>query len=360
MLKLNIAAIFKCIALLLSATAGASAAEIEVVPPSAVGKIPLIMVIGDIDREDGEDFIRKASNLDNALVAFHSGGGDLVSGITIGETIHQKKFKTVVTKGSMCASACAFAWLGGSERFMQPGARIGFHAAYNATTGRETGVGNAVLGAYLSRIGLSYGAIIYITKAAPSEMTWLNPRDAAQRGIAISGRPQNAEPEKQPEPKRQASPDVPTGSATTTDWTYNGSTLSLVADGAERRIFYRLPRAGLTEVGVRSGTLYFEGQQAGRTYRGRAHVFSKVCGAISYPVAGEVSEDNRTISFGGQAPLVDERCRVVSLQAVTTELTTLIPLPQTPAPAASGATLIDGAAPTVPTGSFNPRWGRFQ
>ena len=178
--------------------------------------------------------------------------------------------------------------------------------------------------------------------------------------IAISGRPQNAEPEKQPETKRQASPDVPTGSATTTEWTYNGSTFSLVADGAERRIFYTLPRAGLTEVGVRSGTLYFEGQQAGRTYRGHAHVFSKVCGAISYPVAGEVSEDNRTISLRGQAPLVDESCRVVILQAVTAELTTLRPLPQTPAPAASGATLMDGAAPTVPTGSFNPRWGGFQ
>ena len=187
-LKLNIATVFKCIALLLLATAGASAAEIKVVPPSVVGGLPVIMVIGDIEREDGKDFVRKASSLDNALVTFHSNGGNLVSGITIGETIHQKKFKTLVTENSMCASACAAAWLGGSERFMQPGARIGFHAAYDRNTGRETGVGNALLGAYLSRIGLSYNAIIYITKAAPSEMTWLNQSEAAQLGIAISER----------------------------------------------------------------------------------------------------------------------------------------------------------------------------
>ena len=218
MLKLNIAAIFKCIALLLLATAGASAADIKVVPPSAAGRLPLIRVIGDINPEDGEDFVRKASSLDNALVTFHSDGGSLGSGIIIGETIHRKKFKTVVTKDSKCASACAFAWLGGSERFREPGARIGFHAAYNADTGLVTGVGNALLGAYLSKIGLSYDAILYLTKAAPNEMTWLTAKKAAENGIAILEWPPNAEPEKQPEAKRQASPDVPKS----TQWRSNG------------------------------------------------------------------------------------------------------------------------------------------
>jgi ATP-dependent protease ClpP protease subunit len=261
---------FSNVALLLSATSGASAAEIKVVPPSAVGRLPLIMVIGDIDSEDGEDFVRKASSLDNALVVFNSDGGSLFSGINIGETIHRKKFKTVVTEDSKFASASAFAWLGGSERFMTRGARIGFHAAYDADTGRETGVGNAVLGAYLSKIGLSYDAIIYITKAAPSEMTWLTPGEAARHGIAIS------ESKAEPEAKRQASPDVPKS----TQWRSNGSIMSLIADGAERRIIFSLPRAGFEEFGVRSGTLWFEGQQAGRTYRGYAYRFFKACGAI--------------------------------------------------------------------------------
>jgi hypothetical protein len=35
---------------------------------------------------------------------------------------------------------------------MSAGARIGFHVAYSDTTGQVTGVGNALIGAYLNRI----------------------------------------------------------------------------------------------------------------------------------------------------------------------------------------------------------------
>jgi hypothetical protein len=69
---------------------------------------------------------------------------------------------------------------------MGPGARIGFHAAYNASSGQETGVGNALVGAYLTRIGLPYSAVIYITQAAPDSMTWLNLSEAQQQGIEVT------------------------------------------------------------------------------------------------------------------------------------------------------------------------------
>lgn len=39
---------------------------------------------------------------------------------------------------------------------------------------------------YLTKIGLPYEAIIYITQTAPNEMTWLNMSDAAQRGTRVS------------------------------------------------------------------------------------------------------------------------------------------------------------------------------
>jgi hypothetical protein len=74
-------------------------------------------------------------------------------------------------------------------------ARIGFHAAYN-TGGQETGVGNALVGAYLNKIGLPYAAVIYITKASPDSMTWLSVADAEKSGIEVevstSQRIQNA------------------------------------------------------------------------------------------------------------------------------------------------------------------------
>jgi hypothetical protein len=68
---------------------------------------------------------------------------------------------------------------------MSAGARIGFHAAYSDTTGQVTGVGNALIGAYLNRIGLPYSAVIYISQAAPNSMTWLSIADAKKQGINV-------------------------------------------------------------------------------------------------------------------------------------------------------------------------------
>jgi hypothetical protein len=64
--------------------------------------------------------------------------------------------------------------------------RISFHAAYDSASDRESGVGNTLAGTYLTKIGLPYEAVIYITQATPNEMTWLNMSDAAQRGIRVT------------------------------------------------------------------------------------------------------------------------------------------------------------------------------
>jgi hypothetical protein len=77
------------------------------------------------------------------------------------------------------------AWLGGTPRLMSAEARVGFHAAYSNKTGQETGVGNALVGAYLNKIGLPYSAVIYISQAAPNSMTWLSIADAEKQGIDV-------------------------------------------------------------------------------------------------------------------------------------------------------------------------------
>ena len=160
------------------------AAEISVTP--AGSDRPAVLTIrGNLARGDGNEFQKRAGFLSRALVVLSSNGGDLVSGIQIGETIRLKNFATVVPANAVCASACALAWLGGTTRFMGADSRIGFHSAYNASSGRETGVGNALLGAYLNKIGLPYSAVIYITKAAPDAMTWLSISSAKQIGIDV-------------------------------------------------------------------------------------------------------------------------------------------------------------------------------
>jgi hypothetical protein len=90
----------------------------------------LVAVEGTFEADDHIKFRTQVGRLTKAIVVLSSDGGNLLVGIEIGKTIRLKSFATVVLDGFRCASSCAFAWLGGSPRYMERGAQIGFHAAY--------------------------------------------------------------------------------------------------------------------------------------------------------------------------------------------------------------------------------------
>jgi len=157
------------------------------------GEPAQVLVTGILEPSDVDQFRSKTRLLSKANVSFWSEGGNVVAAIQIGEIIRSNGFTTSVVQNARCASACALAWLGGTKRFMGAQSKIGFHAAFGID-GRETGVGNALIGAYLNKIGLPYSAITYVTRAAPNSMTWLNASDAAKHGIEVEplGSPQVA------------------------------------------------------------------------------------------------------------------------------------------------------------------------
>ncbi len=138
-------------AVLSAGSAHAASISVESTGPD---KPPVVVVQGSFEGKDGEQFFTKTGSLTAAIVRLESNGGSLVAGIQIGETIRLKGLQTLVPAGARCASACAMAWLGGTQRFMGPGAQIGLHLAYNANSEQGTGVANALLGAYLNRVGL--------------------------------------------------------------------------------------------------------------------------------------------------------------------------------------------------------------
>lgn len=157
-------------------------AEIAIHP---LGEFTFIEVSGDLESGDASLFAERTANVPKAIVTLLSDGGSLLAGIGIGETIRSKGFATLVPPNSRCASACALAWLGGTPRYMAADAQVGFHAAYDGSSGNETGVGNAILGAYVNKLGLSYSAVIYITQASPGSMTWLSADDAKKNDIDV-------------------------------------------------------------------------------------------------------------------------------------------------------------------------------
>jgi hypothetical protein len=416
-----------------------------------VGKPDLLVVTGDLAIGDEKKFIQLALGTDDAVVVFHSPGGNLFAGIEIGKAIHLKGFSTYVPDGSLCASACSLAWLGGRSRLMSDTAKVGFHAAYTDQRGQNnvSAPGNAVVGAYLNQLNLPISAIIYITQAAPDGMQWLNFSDAQRFGIEVKKfnlasrtpveAPRQRESAVNEEIERETralinagnladaaaalnyisgkysnqvqyygksltkaevladkrtflrrwterryavvanSVEVtcsevstckvegrldweatnsqarsagsasfsytwtmdagawkvngesskvlgrtvsslitsPTAAAPSTPsrslWQHNGSVMYLAADGASRRFYYDTPREGLDSVGVKRGTLLFEGQKNGDQYSGTAYFFSKICGPGTYAVSGPVAsnESQITITLSGKAPRLDANCKQI-------------------------------------------------
>src|SRR6185295_19370955 len=89
-----------------------------------------ITVQGDFVFGDEVKFISLALPLGRATVVFNSDGGDLRAGIEIGKAIRLKEFSTMVPVNGTCASACGLAWLAVLHKYIDVGARVGFHAAY--------------------------------------------------------------------------------------------------------------------------------------------------------------------------------------------------------------------------------------
>lgn len=164
----------------------AYAAEIKIVPGRG-GDPDSIYIDGEILNDDDLNFINIADTSPDARVVLNSPGGDVIPALEIGRYIYTKKFMTFVKNGD-CASACGLIWLAGIARGIGENGRVGFHAVYTQESKSITKVdstGNALVGAYLNRIGLNSPTIRFVTSASPSDMRWISEMDAKRIGLSV-------------------------------------------------------------------------------------------------------------------------------------------------------------------------------
>jgi len=78
-----------------------------------------------------------------------------------------------------------------------------------------------------------------------------------------------------------------TGASAQALYLHNGSLMTAGFDGNQFIIKYLQPRSGLSDIGVRSGTILFHG--TGRyVVEGMAYRFKAGCAALPYRVAGDI------------------------------------------------------------------------
>lgn len=100
-----------------------------------------IVAVGTITRDTPKAFADylEADQHDGNKVLLHSPGGSLLAGLKLGEIIREHQLETrvgvwkkddwsgLVEEGGICASACSYAFLGGTVRQVPEGNRLGFH-----------------------------------------------------------------------------------------------------------------------------------------------------------------------------------------------------------------------------------------
>jgi hypothetical protein len=182
------------LALAATATVSAHAATFELVLPSNAPNqnMNFVLVNGDIEKGDFGKFETATKTVQGrTVVVLNSKGGILLDGLAIAQEIRDRGFETEVDENAICASVCGVMWLAGTQRYATPTSHIGFHAASDAK-GVESGVGSALIGAFLDHIGLSYSAIIYTMSAPPSGIEWFNMDKAKNLGIPVTTIPLRA------------------------------------------------------------------------------------------------------------------------------------------------------------------------
>jgi hypothetical protein len=102
-------------------------------------------------------------------------------------------------------------------------------------------------------------------------------------------------------------------------WSFNGSTLNMVAEGNLRKFFYAQLDPEAEAAGAQRGDLFLEGKVSDQRIVGTVYGHEGRCGRIPYRVDGTIRDSNRRLELQGQKPRVDGTCTVVGtvLDALT-------------------------------------------
>jgi hypothetical protein len=212
--------LFFVVAALFAALAAASPAAAMNFRTAAIGgackaRCPVVIVAtGEIDDGTDREFVAFLQGLPNnqvrRLMFIHSPGGSLLGSMKFGLVLRAAKVATVVGQvidrgdrsipvSGACMSACVYAIMGGTQRYVQPSCKIGIHRASIAGS-----IGNSplavllqqrrmpenvgiLLRSYAKLMGVNPVIIDWAEKIGPGGIRILSPAEIAQLRLAKIG-----------------------------------------------------------------------------------------------------------------------------------------------------------------------------
>lgn len=160
-----------------------------------------IQATGLVDGHTTSDFqalIRSHHIAPGALVVLNSEGGVLLYGLRFGEAIRKAGFSTevgtydaasAVLQPAECASACAFVFLGGVERHVTLGSKVGVHQIYANLQARDgLSVGDvqyltSLCAMHIDSMGGSVGILVEALRTPPQGVHWFSTEEMVRLAV---------------------------------------------------------------------------------------------------------------------------------------------------------------------------------
>jgi hypothetical protein len=151
---------------------------------------------GEIDDDTVDQFsafVKANRIVAGALVVLDSPGGSLTQGLALGGQIRRAGFSTTVqVPGGVCASACVYAFLGGVERTVAHGAKLGVHQIYSrngsalAMQVSDTQLLLSLVAIHIRRMGASMDVFTLGLMTPPEDMYWMSTAELSRFAVVTA------------------------------------------------------------------------------------------------------------------------------------------------------------------------------
>jgi hypothetical protein len=155
--------------------------------PKGLGDGKLILASGQIEKLSSDHFAEFTQNYPaKTIVILQSLGGDLIGGLRLGQAIRARNFQTYLSARAprtddktigKCFSACAYAFLGGVERQVDPLAQFGVHQFRGQDKNLDaiqTQKLSAILGRYMDTMGVNRQLLDSAMATDPGKVQLIN------------------------------------------------------------------------------------------------------------------------------------------------------------------------------------------
>lgn len=154
----------------------------------------LLLVAGTFKADEHlPDFVAATSRGDIEAVTFDSSGGNILSAMKVGRLIRTLGLNTVQLRSKECSSACSLAFVGGVERFAEPGS-IGVHQssfAPDSALSKEQAVAGvqmitAEILSFLRDMGVDSGLLNFSLKYGSDDIRYLSASEMRELNVTTS------------------------------------------------------------------------------------------------------------------------------------------------------------------------------